>query len=101
MFKHGANAAMDLKTQDNSNSNINGDIIIRLDRDSDPNPSKISGKITYNINGLDTHIMTAAGLGINNILSTEILALNISGDTLLSTSLYVSRITKFLYYFRP
>ncbi len=40
-------------------------IIIRIDSGSDPNPSTNSGEITYNINGLDKHILTASGLGIN------------------------------------
>ncbi len=52
-----------------------------------------SGKITYNINGSDSHIMTATGLGINTT-SSGIFALNVSGDTLLSTSLNVSGFTK-------
>ncbi len=31
----------------------------------DPFPGSNSGKITYNINGSDRHIMTSTGLGIN------------------------------------
>ncbi len=93
MWKNGANTAMDLKTWGNSNSNVNSDVIIRLDSGGDPNPGSNSGKIKYNRNGSDRHIMTATGLGINTT-SPGIFALNVSGDTLLSTSLNVSGFTK-------
>ncbi len=65
MFKNGANTAMDLKTFENSNSNVNSDVLIRLDSGGDPTPRTYSGNITYNIHGLEQHIMTATGLGIN------------------------------------
>jgi hypothetical protein len=56
---------MDLKTLGNSNSNVNSDVIKRLQSSSDPTQRTNSGEIAYNINGLDKHIMTAVGLGIN------------------------------------
>ncbi len=67
MWKNGANTAMDLKTFGNSNSNVNSDVLIRLDSGGDPYPGSNSGKIIYNINGSDRHIMTSTGLGINTI----------------------------------
>ncbi len=76
---------MDLKTWGNSNSQVNSNVLIRLDSGGDPSFGVNSGTIIYNINGLDKHIMNAAGLGINTT-SPAILALNVSGDTLLSTS---------------
>ena len=91
MFKNGANTAIDLKSFGNSNSGVNSDVLIRLDSGSDPTPGANSGKITYNINGLDKHIMTSSGLGINRT-SPGVFALNVSGDTLLS-SLNVSGFT--------
>ena len=59
MFKSGANTAMDIKTFGNSNSNVNSDVLIRLDSGGDPTPGENSGKMIYNINGLDKHIMTS------------------------------------------
>ncbi len=44
MFKNGANTAMDLKTFGNSNSNVNSDVLIRLDSWRDPTPNANSGK---------------------------------------------------------
>jgi hypothetical protein len=82
MWKNGANTAMDLKTWGNSNSNVNSDVLIRHDSGGDPSFGSSSGKIIYNINGSDRHIMTSAGLGINTT-SPGIFALNVSGDTLL------------------
>jgi len=93
MFKNGANTAMDLKTFGNSNANVNSDVLIRLDSGGDPTPSTNSGKITYNINGLDRHIMTATGLSINTT-GPGIFALNVNGDSLLSNNLNVSGTTK-------
>jgi hypothetical protein len=89
MWKNGAKTAMDLKTFGNSNSNVNSDVLIRLDSGGDPSPGSNSRKIMYNINGSDRHIMTSTGLGINTT-SPGIFALNVSGDILLSTSLSVS-----------
>ncbi len=80
---------MDLKTWGNSNSNVNSDVIIRLDSGGDPYVGSNSGKIAYNINGSDRHIMTSTGLALNTT-SPGIFALNVSGDTLLSISLNVS-----------
>jgi hypothetical protein len=40
-------------------------VLIRLDSGGDPNPGSNTGKIIYNINGSDRHIMAATGLGIN------------------------------------
>ncbi len=85
---------MDLKTWGSSNSNINSEVIIRLDSGGDPYPGYNSGNITY-INGSDRHIMTSTRLCIN-ITSTGIFALNVSGDTLLSTSLNVSGTKKLM-----
>ncbi len=65
MFKNGANTALDLKTFGKSNSGVNSDVLIRLDSSGNPTPGTNSGKIIYNINGLDKHIMTSSGLGIN------------------------------------
>jgi hypothetical protein len=93
MFKNGANTAMDLKTFGNSNANVNSDVLIRLDSGGDPTPGTNSGKITYNINGLDRHIMTATGLCINTT-GPGIFALNVNGDSLLSNNLNVSGTTK-------
>ena len=59
MWKNGANTAMDLKTFGNSNSGVNSDVVIRLDSGGNPTPGTNSGKITYNINGSDKHIMTS------------------------------------------
>ena len=101
MFKNGANTAMDLKTFGNSNSGVNSDVLIRIDSGGDPTPGTNSGKITYNINGSDKHIMTATGLGIN-ITSPGLFALNVDGDTLISNHLNVSGTTKLviiLHYF--
>ncbi len=84
---------MDLNTWGNSKSNVNSDVIIRLDSGSNPYPGSNSGKITYNTIGSDRHIMTSTGLCINTT-SPGIFTLNVSGDTLLSTSLNVSGITK-------
>ncbi len=56
-------------------------------------PASNSGKITYNINGSDRHEMTSTGLGINTT-SPGIFALNVSSDTLSSTSLNVSSFTR-------
>jgi hypothetical protein len=94
MFKNSANTAMDLKTFGNSNSNVNSDVLIRLDSRGDPSPGTNSGKIIYSINGLDKHIMTATGLGIN-IASPGSFALNVNGDALSSNNLNVSGTTKF------
>ncbi len=58
-----------------------------------PTPGTNSGKITYNINGLDKHILPSTDLGIN-ITSPGLYALNVSGDTLLSNNLKVSGTTK-------
>ncbi len=55
------------KTLGNANSNVNSDVIVRLDSDGDSYPCSNSGKITYNINGFDKHMMSATGLSINNI----------------------------------
>jgi hypothetical protein len=93
MWKNGANTATDLKTWGNSNSDVNSNVLIRLDSGGDPFPGSNSGTITYNINGLDKHKMTATGFSINTI-SPGTYALNVSGDTLLSTSLNVSGTTK-------
>ena len=79
MLKNGANTAMDLKPFGNSNSNVNSDVLIRLDSGGDPTPGANSGKIIYNINGL----MTSTGLGIN-ITSPCIFALNVNGDSIFS-----------------
>jgi hypothetical protein len=38
MWKNGANTAMDIKTFGNANSNVNSDILIRLDSGGDPTP---------------------------------------------------------------
>ena len=84
MWKNGANTAMDLKTFGNSNSNVNSDVLIRLDSGGNPTPGTNTGTIIYNINGSDRHIMTATGLGINTT-SPGTFALNVSGDTLLSS----------------
>jgi hypothetical protein len=84
---------MDLKTWGNSNSNANSDVIIRLDSSGDHHPGSNSGKITYNINGSDRHKMTSTGLAINTT-SPGIFALNVIGDTLLSTSVNVGDFTK-------
>ena len=92
MFKNGANTAMDLKTFGNSNSGVNSDVVIRLDSGGNPTPGTNSGKITYNINGLDKHIMTSSGLGIN-VTTPGTFALNISGDSMLSNILNVSGFT--------
>jgi hypothetical protein len=92
MFKNGANSAMDLKTFGNSNSNVNSDVLIRLDSGGDPTPGANSGKIIYNINGSDKHIMTSSGLGIN-ITSPGIFALNVNGDSMLANILNVSGFT--------
>jgi hypothetical protein len=54
------------KTFGNANSNVNSDVIIRLDSGGDPFPGSNSGKITYNINGSDKHIMNATGYYKNN-----------------------------------
>jgi hypothetical protein len=64
MFKNGANSAIDLKTFGNSNSNVNSDVLIRLDSGGDPTPGANAGTITYNINGSDKHIMTGSSFGI-------------------------------------
>ncbi len=66
------------KTFGNSNSNVNSDVLIRLDSGGNPipGPNSNSGKIIYNINGSDKHIMTSSGLGIN-ITSPGIFALNV------------------------
>ena len=61
MLKSGANTAMDIKTFGNSNSNVNSDVLISLDSGGDPTPGENSGKMIYNINGLDKHIMTSTG----------------------------------------
>ncbi len=55
---------MDLKTWGYSDSNVNSDVIIRLDSGGDPSIDSNAGKITYNINGPDRHIMTSTGLYI-------------------------------------
>jgi hypothetical protein len=89
MFKNGANTAMDSKTHGNSNSGVSSDILIRVDSGGNPTPRTNTGTITYNINESDRHIMTSTGLGIN-IASPGIFALNVSGDTLLSSSSNVS-----------
>ncbi len=57
MWKNGANTAMGIKTWGNSNSDVNSNVSIRLDSGCDPFPGSNSGKITYNINGLDKHVM--------------------------------------------
>jgi hypothetical protein len=80
---------MDFKIFGYSYSGVN----IRIDSGSDPTPGTNSGKITYNINGSDKHIMTATGLGIN-ITSPGLFALNVNGDTLISNHLNVSGTTK-------
>jgi hypothetical protein len=47
MGKNGANTGMDLKTWGNSNSNVNRNVLIRLDSGGDPSFGANSGKITY------------------------------------------------------
>jgi hypothetical protein len=84
MWKNGANTAMDLRTWGNSNSGVNSNVLIRLDSGGDLYPGSNSGRITYNINSFDKHMMSAAGFSINNITSTGGFAFNVSGDTLLS-----------------
>jgi hypothetical protein len=49
MWKNGANTAMDIKTFGNSNSNVNGDVLIRIDSGGDSTPGANAGTITYNI----------------------------------------------------
>ncbi len=56
-----------------------------------------SGKITYNLNGSDRHMMTSTGLGINTT-SPGTFALNVSGATLLLTSSNVSGFTRLINY---
>jgi hypothetical protein len=80
MFKNGANYAIDLKTFGNSNSNVNSDVLIRLDSGGDPTPGANAGTITYNINGSDKHIMTGSSFGINTI-TPGAYALNVNGVT--------------------
>jgi hypothetical protein len=57
MFKNSANIAMDLKTFGNSNAYVNSDVLIGLDSGGNPTPGTNSGKIVYNINGLDNDII--------------------------------------------
>jgi hypothetical protein len=84
---------MDLNTWGDSHSNVNTDVIIRLDSGGDPYPGSNSGKMTYNINGSDRYIMTSTRLDTNTT-SPGKFALNVSGDaSLLSTSLNVSDFT--------
>ncbi len=94
MFKNGVNSAIDLKTFGNSNSGVNRDVLIRLDSGGNPipGPNSNSGKIIYNLNGSDKHIMTSSGLGIN-INSPGLFAWNVSGDSMLSNILNVSGFT--------
>jgi hypothetical protein len=86
MFKNGANSAIDLKTFGNSNSNVNSDVLIRLDSGGDPTPGANAGTITYNINGSDKHIMTGSSFGINTITPGSY-ALNVNGTTYINGSL--------------
>ncbi len=94
MFKNGVNTAIGVKTFGNSNSGVNSDVLIRLDSGDNPipGPNSNSGKIIYNINGSDKHIVTSSGLGIN-ITSPGIFALNVYGDSMLANILNVSRFT--------
>jgi hypothetical protein len=67
MFKNGANSAIIIKIFGNSNSNVNSNVLIRLDSGGDPTPGANAGTITYNLNGSDKHIMTGSRFGINTI----------------------------------
>jgi hypothetical protein len=66
MFKNGANTAMDLKTFRNSNSNVNSDVLIKLDSGGDPTPGSNVCKITYSIDGLDRHTYGASTYMLRN-----------------------------------
>ena len=67
MWKNGANTAMDIKTFGNSNSNVNSNVLIRLDSGGDPTAGQNAGTITFNINGSDKHIINGSSFGINTI----------------------------------
>ncbi len=77
MWKTGANSAIDIKTFGNSNNNVNSDVLVRIDSDSDPAPGANAGT-TYNIKGSDKHIMTCSSFGINAI-APGAYALNVTG----------------------
>jgi hypothetical protein len=91
MWKNGANTAMDIKTFGNSNSNVNSDVLIRIDSCGDPTPGANVGTIKYNINGSDKHIMTGSSFGINTITPGSY-ALNVNGNIYGSGSLTTGNI---------
>jgi hypothetical protein len=71
---------MDIKTFGNSNSNVNSDVLIRIDSGGDPTPGANAGTITFNINGSDRHLITGSSFGINTITPGSY-ALNVNGVT--------------------
>jgi hypothetical protein len=85
MWKNGANTAMDIKTFGNSNSNVNSDVLIRIDPGGDPTPGANAGTITFNMNGSDKHIINGSSFGINTI-SPGAYALNVVGNVTVNGS---------------
>ena len=87
MWKNNANTAIDIKTLGGSNSNVNSDVLIRIDSGGDPTAGVNTGTIIYNMNGTDRHIITATSFGINTI-TPEACALNMSGNMFCSGKTY-------------
>jgi hypothetical protein len=71
------------------NSNVNSDVLIRIDSGGDPTPGVNAGTITYNKYGSDKHIMNGSSFGINTITPGSY-ALNVNGTTLLNNNTTIS-----------